>query len=1106
MGRTSPTGRITLLLTDVVGSTRLWEAAPEAMDEALRRHDELVEVSVSEAGGLQLKARGEGDSTFSVFQHATDAANAALLLRAALRDEPWPEEAPIAVRMALHSGETVERDGDYYGTTVNRAARLRAVAGANQTLVSTATAADLEGRIPAGGRLVNLGTHPLRDLAGPEEVHALLLDGETPGTLDVGRAGDAAAGLPPALAAAAGTLVGREAELVAIESALGSPEASRLVVVAGDAGMGKTALLAAAARAATDSGLAVLYGGCEPGGRPYQPVADALDPWVAAAPSGVLGAHAARFGATAGRLLPSLLARIPPPNLPWTDVAPEQASLFAAIVDLLGSATVPGGAVLVLDDLQWADDETVQLVRHLVRSPLLTQLRVVLTHRAHDVGTGPAGPFLDGLRSDHGLVRVTLDGLDEARTAAVVLAEVGGELDADGGRLLASKLHAETGGNPFFVREIVRHLVARGDLTEHGATWRLARPVAELAIPDGVREVIADRVSALGPEAVDVLRSAAVIGTDFDLEVLARAVAIDEDALLDVLERAEAVGLLRESDVAGSFQFAHALVAQTLYDALGGERRRRRHRAVAEALADHWSSGPTGRAALLARHWIAGAGPADLEVALGWAESAAAEALAALAPQQAIAWVAEASALVDQLGDDERRRVRLGVLLGTAQRMAGDATYRDTLLDAARRAVAIADTESLVAAALANTRGIVASSGAVDDERVEVIQAALDAVGEDDSPARARLLGLLATELDDHPDWQRTEQLGREGREMAARLGDPPTVLHSLVHSGLGWRPHNLDERRLSVIPAAAALAEELGDGYAAFFAAAGGFAAEMQAAEPEAAERHLAHVVTLADRYPEPTLHWFSLILTGSLELYRGEMERAETLAEEAFALGLESGQPDASLWYAGQIGALRIEQGRAGELVPMLQALSGTGPSTGGIRSTLAFCLTEIDEPDEAAAILRDLHDHDFDSIPYAGPWLSSLGLCALVAAVVGDRAAGGAIQERLAPFEDQVIAGGPSISGPVATALGRLAVLRDDLEEADRLLAKGYDTMRELRAPYFVACAAEYWAEVAGRLGRPDQQRARLDEALALARRHGLARVEARCSRVLATVGDR
>ena len=145
-----PTGVVTFVLTDVVSLTRLWDSAGTAMAEALTRHDEIVRDAVQTAGGVLLKRRGEGDSTLSVFQPASDAVASAAGLQLELKRTTWPAGATINVRVAVHTGEAIEHDGDYFGSTVNRAARLRAVAGIGDILLSASTAELVVDQLPAG--------------------------------------------------------------------------------------------------------------------------------------------------------------------------------------------------------------------------------------------------------------------------------------------------------------------------------------------------------------------------------------------------------------------------------------------------------------------------------------------------------------------------------------------------------------------------------------------------------------------------------------------------------------------------------------------------------------------------------------------------------------------------------------------------------------------------------------------------------------------------------------------------------------------------------------------------------------------------------------------
>src|ERR687885_566155 len=152
-----PAGTETFLLTDIAGSTRLWEQHPAAMRQALVRHDALVETVVVEHGGVVVRPRGEGDSRFAVFPRATEAVAAAAAIQHALHEEPWPQETPLRVRMALHTGDADVRDGDYYGSAVNRCARLRAAAHGGQTLLSGVTAELVRERMPTGAALHGLG-------------------------------------------------------------------------------------------------------------------------------------------------------------------------------------------------------------------------------------------------------------------------------------------------------------------------------------------------------------------------------------------------------------------------------------------------------------------------------------------------------------------------------------------------------------------------------------------------------------------------------------------------------------------------------------------------------------------------------------------------------------------------------------------------------------------------------------------------------------------------------------------------------------------------------------------------------------------------------------
>ncbi len=262
---------------------------------------------------------------------------------------------------------------------------------------------------------------------------------------------------------------------------------------------------------------------------------------------------------------------------------------------------------------------------------------------------------------------------------------------------LAHAIHRETDGNPFFVSEVLRNLVETGAIGQDAeGRWVAEDTLDATALPDSVREVIGARVLRLGKEAGRILSMAAVIGRDFDLPLLAVATNSTEDDVLDVLDAAAAVSLVRElADAPGRFNFAHALIQHTLSEDLGPTRRARAHRSVAEALeelcGDH-PGVPRGRTGPPLDRPLS---PSTWPRPSAYCHQAGDAALSALAPADALRYYAQALDLQTEITDpDPVRGLDLAIGLGTAQRQTGDPASRDTLLDAARRAAALGDTES----------------------------------------------------------------------------------------------------------------------------------------------------------------------------------------------------------------------------------------------------------------------------------------------------------------------------------------------------------------------------------------------------------------------------
>jgi predicted ATPase/class 3 adenylate cyclase len=235
-GFSLPVGTVTFLLTDIAGSTRGWESAPEAMGPAVGRHYELLDEAIRAHHGVRPVEQGEGDSVVGAFARASDALAAALDAQRALLGEAWPEGAQLRVRMALHTGEAELRgEGNYFGSAVIRCARLRAIGHGGQVLVSQPTADLVVGRLPEGASLADLGSHRLKDLGRPEQVFELRHP-DLPGGFGPLRSLDA---FPHNLPVQLTTFVGRRKEL---EEGTGLLASTRLLSLTGVGGCGKTRL------------------------------------------------------------------------------------------------------------------------------------------------------------------------------------------------------------------------------------------------------------------------------------------------------------------------------------------------------------------------------------------------------------------------------------------------------------------------------------------------------------------------------------------------------------------------------------------------------------------------------------------------------------------------------------------------------------------------------------------------------------------------------------------------------------------------------------------------------------------------------------------------
>jgi class 3 adenylate cyclase len=1079
------TEMITVLFTDLVGSTELLSRVGEDQGDALRRdHFALLRAVITETGGREIK--NVGDGVMVVFSSASAAVAAAVAMQQRIEIRNRRAEERLMVRVGISVGDAENEDGDYFGTPVVEAARLCAAAEGGQ-VVTTEIVRVLTGS-RGGHHFEPLGMLALKGLNAPIPACSVRWE----------RLAERAAWgvpLPGRLEPSANVFVGRFSEFDALSEAFKQMTASTrapMVLVSGEPGIGKSSLVGALARMAYGQDAVVLYGRCdEELAVPYQPWSEALRHLVTHAPEPWL--RGVRPEIT--RLVPEIRERRLDLVAPSTsDADAERYGLFAAVIELLAAVSHDAPMVLVLDDLHWADRPTTELLRHLGTSDVPMRVLVVGTFRDADIG--PSHPLTDTLAAfhrDEASTRIVLRGLADTELLELMEQSAGHELDEDG-LTLRDALLAETDGNPFFVVEILRHLAETNAITQRpDGHWVTTSELRATGLPVSVREVLGRRVAHLGETAMGVLSAASVIGRDFDLDTLISLLDQDENRLLDLLDHAVTANLLNEV-APGRFTFAHALVEHALYEEVGSTRRARLHRRVAEIIEQQTGGEPGDRIGELAHHWAEAVAPQDPSKAVTYARQAGDHALARLAPDEAVRWYRQALDMVDRSGGGEDAlRCALLVGLGDAQRQTGDPAFRQTLLDAGHLADRIDDTPLLVAAALANNRGFFSSSGVVDHERVEVLRLALDRIDMFDTTSRALLLALLASELLWTGELAERRAVADEAIAVARASGDPSTTLRvlNLVY-GATWTPDNLEER-LERSREAVALARELRDEVGEFFALTFTIACLYECAQPVVASIERMHEI--AEHLGQPTLEWVTRWVDSVEGTRMGDSELAERAAEAALAIGSAAGQPDALIFYGIQLAYVRWLQGRRAELVPLLSPLLDELDEVPAFLPLLAACQLDAGDADGARELLtRELPRLADDPADFTA--LGGIVFWSHLAGQLADRDAASQLMAKLASYDHLVSFNGVALQGPVADALGRLATVLGDHDRAERYFDIADTLSRRLDDPFFIARARLHRAEMQIQRDRPgdcDEARSNCDAVRDLARRHGFAGLE-------------
>lgn len=828
---------------------------------------------------------------------------------------------------------------------------------------------------------------------------------------------DPSVGLPaPAARRWRTGFVGRERQLDRLTDAW--RRRRRMVEVVGEPGIGKTRLVAELARRAHGEGATVLWGRCsEDGLGAYLPFVEALRHLVVEAGPERLSASVGGRGELT-RLVPELADRIgslPAPTR--ADAGTEQRLLFEAVGSLLESF-MP--ALVVIDDLHWADDATLALLAYLVRDHRLEDLVVTGTARSAEVGPRYAA-LMAGLGRDADVTRLRLEGFDERELSSLVVDLVGAEAPGD----VVRSVEAATEGNPFFAEEMVVHLLDAGLATDVGGRIELQADARSAGVPERVRDTVVSRLLSLSADGVDLLSVGSVIGREFDLTVAADASGLGGTRLVDAADDGLLSGLVVETGP-GRLAFSHALVQDAVGERLSHARRAATHRAVAEALEVRWAQDPSV-VVDLARHWsvVAAADPSASTVAATWVVRAGDYALAAAAADEAIARYEEASSLwaTSTLGHADTL-----VRLGAALQYRGRAEEADDRFrEAMALATALGDPRLQAAAAIGLGRRY--PYWETDQERTALLESALAALAPGDELLRLTIMGLIVTHL---INGFRPEEAARrdELADVLATVVDEPGTSDEVLLSVGRTRIYDCIEDPPTLQRVALRLAR-LAEAHNDLRVLAGARFAQGLAALDQGEMGRLRaaseRFEETAARLDDPRELSQVAMMQSTITFIEGRYDEAAELSERARSLGAAGGDFNSDLLSYAQ-GLLRaVDQGEADAVLELLQASTDYHHIPSFAAGT-ALCAALAGDDELARRLVAELVGAGFRGVPRGADRLAPTAFLAHACAIVEAAEWAGPLYDALAAQPCTVVRVGPLAGwwGPVDHHLGSLATL--------------------------------------------------------------------------------
>jgi DNA-binding SARP family transcriptional activator len=921
-----------------------------------------------------------------------------------------------------------------------------------------------------------LGIEPSREL---KELEAAILEQDP--ALDLPRAAAERPRQPAEAAEAAGaapseSFIGRVRELAEFRAAFDDALAGRmrLLLIAGEPGIGKSRLADESMTLARAGGSKVLWGRCwEVGGAPaYWPWVQALRAYIRDGNDERIRRELEPRAADIAQMLPELHELFPDlPPAPSLDPEGARFRLFDSTAAFLRAAGEAQPIVLVLDDVHAADKPSLLLLRFLARS--LHDARIVVLAAYRDTETAPDDALSETVaevRREPVTRAIRLGGLDVAEVARVI------ELIADTrpSDELAAAIHRETEGNPLFVSELVRLLASEGRLEE------VARSPWEASIPQGVRDVIGHRLRHLSIECKRILSVASVFGREFRVDALGQVSERADEELLVLLDEAQAARVVIDLPAGrGGLRFSHALIRDSLYGDLATSERLRLHRRAVEALEQLFGAEGKAHLAELAYHSLEAAPGGDVDKAIEYSTRAGDQAVSVLAYEEAARLYEMAlDALEMRPGANEPRRCELLLALGGAEARAGDLPRsKDTFAQAADVARSLEAPEQLARAALGYGGRWVWFRAGKDRRLIPLLESALDALPAGDDPLRAMLLARLAGALRDHRVPERRASLTGEALEIARRVDDPRTLAYALdgSYAAFSW-PRDVDAW-LAMAKELTQLADQIGDKELAFIGHFHAFGALTVQGDMRTVELEFELMRGIAQELRQPSQIWVIQSTQAMRDIFAGRFDQAEEVLRRAAELGSGAQGLDATYYYVVnlQTWALRREQGRLAEVEASLERYVNEYPNVFLFRCVLASLYSELGREEEARAELDRSAADDFADLDVGTEWFLGASLLAEVCASLEDSERAKPLYEVLAPYADYNVFAHPEVAlGSVSRYLGILASTMSRWDEAARHFERAIEMNASMGARPCVAHTQHEQARMLIRRAAPDHER--------------------------------